>query len=51
VDSDETYDVLIGFYIAEQLTVVITGDGAIPQGVLTDLAFRIVNELPDQSAR
>lgn len=49
VDSDETYDVQIGFYIDEQLTVVITGDGAIPQRVVTDLASRIVDELSEQA--
>ena len=49
VDSEETDDVSIDFYIDEHLTVVITGDGAIPQRSIAEIAVRIVDELSDQA--
>jgi Mg2+ and Co2+ transporter CorA len=49
VDSEEKYDVRIGFYIDEQLRVVITADNPVPRQIVMDLAFRIAGEVPDQA--
>jgi hypothetical protein len=47
VDSDETYEVLMYFYIDAHLTAVITSEVAMPQRAIAEIAVGIVEEVDD----
>lgn len=49
IDSEETDDVAIGFYLDEHLRVVITGGVAISRRAIAEIAVGIADELPDEA--